>query len=60
MPSHFSTIGLPVNDEDDFPALAHRVADSSEAIDVGDGRYLRWASESGAEIWLQLDTAVTL
>lgn len=60
MPSHFSTIGLPVNDEDDFLDLAIRVADDTDVIDVPDGRYLRWSSDCGAEIWLQLDDANNL
>jgi len=55
MPSHFSTIGFPVNDESDFLALANRVANDCDAVNVPGGRYLRWASDCGAEIWLQLD-----
>ncbi len=56
MPSHFSTIGFPLNSEADFLALANRLAEKSEMIDVPDGRYLRWSSQTGAEIWLQLDS----
>lgn len=57
MPSHFSTIGLPVNNEDDLLTLANRIADDADAIDVPNGRYLRWSSGCGAEVWLQLDKA---
>jgi hypothetical protein len=57
MPSHFSTIGLPVSDEEEFLALANQVADHTDPIDVDNGRYLRWSASCGAEIWLQLDDA---
>ncbi|QDU93643.1 hypothetical protein [Lignipirellula cremea] len=60
MTSHFSAIGLPVESEEDFLALANRVAEDSEQIDVPGGSYLRWSSDSGAEIWLQLDGAEDL
>lgn len=55
MPSHFSTIGLPIGSEDEFLALAGRVADQCETVEVPGGRYLRWFSECGAELWLQVD-----
>jgi hypothetical protein len=55
MPNHFSTIGLTVATDQDFLALAERVAASATAIPVKGGRYLRWTSNSGAELWLQVD-----
>ncbi|MEM7293853.1 MAG: hypothetical protein AAF420_10735 [Pseudomonadota bacterium] len=46
-----------MNDEDDFLAIANRVAEHADAIDIPNGRYLRWSSDCGAEIWIQLDDA---
>lgn len=55
MPSHFSTIGLPVDSVDDFVALAEYVADRAVDIESEGGRYLQWSSNTGAELWLQVD-----
>jgi hypothetical protein len=55
MPSHFSAIGLPVDSHDDFVAFAEQAALTAEVFGVRAGRYLRWASPSGAELWLHLD-----
>lgn len=55
MATHFSTLGFQLNSPDDFPALARRVADSSEILKCPGGCYLRWVGESGAELWVQLD-----
>jgi len=56
MPSHLSSIGLPVNEQADFAALADRIGPLSTSIEVGDGIYWRWSSECGAELWLQGNT----
>lgn len=55
MPSHFSTIGLPIDSQEEFLELANRLAAQCEPIVVKSGRYLRWSSPSGAEAWLQVD-----
>lgn len=55
MTSHFSTIGLPISSKDDMVELANRLADECESILVKGGRYLRWSSSCGAEVWLQVD-----
>src|SRR5216684_4306548 len=55
MASHLSTIGLPVNSPEEFMELANRLVDQCDSIPTKNGRYLRWASPSGAEAWLQLD-----
>ncbi len=55
MPSHFSTIGFPVQDQDDLLSMADQVAEDAKVIEVPEGQYLRWSSECGAEVWLQLD-----
>jgi hypothetical protein len=56
MPSHLSSIGLPVNDQADFVALAERIGPLATPIEVVHGTYWRWSSECGAEMWLQTDT----
>ncbi len=55
MVSHFSTIGLPISTQDDFIDLAKRASDGAEVLETSRGRYLRWASKCGAELWLQID-----
>lgn len=55
MASHFSAIGMPVESEEDMRALLARAAEDAEEIACGKGAYLRWSSEQGAELWLQLD-----
>jgi hypothetical protein len=55
MASHFSTIGFDLESEEDFYDLANRLAPAAESIAVAEGAYLRWASPSGAEVWLQVD-----
>lgn len=55
MPSHFSSIGMPVESEEDLLELAERAAEDATPLDAGDGTYLRWSSPGGAEVWLQID-----
>src|SRR5262245_3733248 len=55
MASHFSTIGLPVKSQDELLALAERAADDCASLGCPQGRYLRWSSPGGAELWLQVD-----
>ncbi|MEM8599952.1 MAG: hypothetical protein AAGF99_08525 [Bacteroidota bacterium] len=55
MPSHFSSIGLPVESEEEFVAFAEMAAQRAEVYEVRAGRYLRWASPTGAELWLHLN-----
>lgn len=55
MQSHFSTIGLPIDSVDDYVALAEYAADRADDIDAIGGRYLQWSSNTGAELWLQVD-----
>jgi hypothetical protein len=60
MPSHLSTIGLTLATREDFIALAQRVAAIATPIPAKGGRYMRWSSDCGAELWLQVDAAGTL
>ena len=55
MPNHFATIGLPVETPADLSPLARRIVKSSRIFETDRGDYLRWASDSGAEVWLQAD-----
>jgi hypothetical protein len=56
MPSHLSSIGLPINDQAGFDALADRIGPLATPINVGHGMYWRWSSACGAEMWLQTNT----
>lgn len=55
MPSHLSSIGFPVRTEEEFRALARRLLQASAPLTSPNGRYFRWSSECGAEVWLQVD-----
>lgn len=55
MPSHFSSIGMPVNSEKEMYDLAQRASENAIEILCHDGRYLKWSSDEGAELWLQID-----
>jgi hypothetical protein len=60
MPSHFSTIGFDLRDQEDFVALANRVGSAAETIACANGRYLCWNRGRGEELWLQVDHEDTL
>ena len=47
MPNHFSTIGVELQSQEEFFALAKDVAEDCVRLDVPGGYYLRWSSESG-------------
>jgi hypothetical protein len=55
MPSHFTSIGFPAETLEDIEALAVEVIDATKTFNCPKGRYLRWASGEGAELWLQMD-----
>lgn len=55
MPTHFSTIGLIINTDEELLELVERVMPSSERFETPLGSYLRWADPSGAELWAQLN-----
>ncbi len=54
MPNHFSTIGVELQSQEEFVALAREVAGDCVRLDVPGGYYLCWSAESGAELWLQV------
>ncbi len=55
MPSHFSTIGFEVQNQEGLIALVKQVAPQAQAVPAKAGRYLRWVGTSGEELWLQED-----
>jgi len=55
MPSHFTSIGFPAESVEEIEALALEVVDLTRTFNCSKGRYLRWASGEGAELWLQMD-----
>ncbi|WP_294231585.1 hypothetical protein [Prosthecobacter sp.] len=54
MPSHFSSLGMPVESMDDVYRLAQSVDAQTQTIPSQDGSYLYWSSNSGAQLWLQV------
>ncbi len=54
MPSHLSTIGLPVGTEAEFWDLAQRVGPLAAGVPVAAGTYFVWRDHGGAELWLQV------
>ena len=55
MASHFSTIGLDIQDQGDLQRLIDQVWDDMESFEVPQGTYHRWRGSGGEEIWLQID-----
>lgn len=55
MPSHFTSIGFEAESVEDIEALALEVIDQTRTFNCPKGRYLRWSSGEGAELWLQMD-----
>ncbi len=55
MPSHFSSIGFPVQDQDELQGLAARAIESGRRIETASGAYVQWRERNGAEVWVQLD-----
>ena len=60
MPSHFSTIGFPVDSTSACSELATKIARLAKRIPVRDGAYLLWSGSDGAQVWLQVDSTNTL
>lgn len=58
MPSHFSTIGIPVESNEDIFAIVERAAVNALSVPARGGSFLRWSSSSlgrGPELWIQLN-----
>jgi hypothetical protein len=56
MASHFSSIGFPLNSQEELGSLLESLYGQSRPYPCQSGRYLRWVDSSGAELWLQLDS----
>lgn len=55
MSSHFTAIGFPVREMQEYHALARRAAQSGQRVGSARGRTLvRWAAGGGPEIWVQV------
>lgn len=55
MPSHLSSIGFPVQDQDELQVLAARAIKIGRHIETASGTYVQLRERNGAEIWVQLD-----
>ncbi len=55
MASHLSSIGFPVQTEQDLYALAEKISQKATPHEVAQGYYLSYQDPSGAAIWLHAD-----
>ena len=55
MPSHFSTLGMAVDGEDELLQLAEVIGPLAQPVGFDGGTYFHWHDPSGAELWLQVN-----
>ncbi len=55
MASHLSSIGFPVQNEQDLYSLAEKVSEKAKPHEVDKGFYLSYQDPSGAMLWLHAD-----
>jgi hypothetical protein len=55
MPSHYSSIGFPIENEEQFRQIAEYAAHSGKIIHVPGGAYIRWEAGEGVELWVQIE-----
>jgi hypothetical protein len=55
MPSAYSTIGVPIDSEQEHDAWATRVAEQGEAVPVANGEYRVLSSSAGPQLWAAVD-----
>jgi hypothetical protein len=55
MPSHFSTIGFPVENQNEFHSFAVKAFKEGRSTKTDSGIYIQWRENNGAELWVQLD-----
>lgn len=53
MANHFSTIGLIIQDRDDFIEHVKAVCQNGELIHTDQGIYIKWEIGEGAQLWAQ-------
>jgi len=56
VPSHFGCLGIAAEDQAAFEAVARQASEAAESHRSKRGTYLRWSCESGAEMWLQVNS----
>ena len=54
MPSHFSSLGFPLEMDSAYQERLLDAALSGEQLRVRDGAYVRWSPGAGVELWLQV------
>ena len=54
MPSHFSSLGFPLEMDTAYQERLLAAALSGEQLRARDGSYVRWAPGAGVELWLQV------
>jgi len=55
MTDHFSTIGIPINSAEELTELLKKTSSEFLEISCRNGKYLKWSSDGGAELWCQID-----
>jgi hypothetical protein len=55
MTNHFLAIGIPISSREDMQLEISKAAVTATTIRCRNGHYLRWTSEQGAELWIQVD-----
>ena len=55
MPSHFSTIGFPVQTQEDMNKFVLTAANAGIKTVADHGVYIQWQEKNGAELWVQAD-----
>lgn len=56
MASHFSSIGIPMSNQNEFQDYLGKAYEKGEHIKVNKGTYLKWSVDGGVELWGQLNT----
>src|SRR4051794_35953903 len=54
MPSHYSNIGFPIDNEVEYRRVAEYAAHAGKIIPVTGGAYIRWEAGEGVELWVQI------
>jgi hypothetical protein len=54
MPSHYSNLGFPIENEAQYRQVAEHAAHSGKIIPVTGGAYIRWEAGEGVELWVQI------
>ena len=54
--THFSTIGLSISTDAELLECVEQISPEAEKFPTPHGTYLRWADQSGAELWIQLNS----